>query len=116
MLFILGLPAYDALVLTQDTPLNAADYTLAATALVLLAVEFTADNQQYAFQTWKHSGAPAGVADASYAWPGARLRFSESDRTRGFMTRGLWAWSRHPNFACEQSFWVRPSPSRSPTD
>lgn len=25
---------------------------------------------------------------------------------RGFNTRGMWAASRHPNFACEQSVWV----------
>lgn len=27
------------------------------------------------------------------------------DVDRGFVTRGLWAWSRHPNFACEQTTW-----------
>ncbi|KAN0063980.1 hypothetical protein ACQY0O_003586 [Thecaphora frezii] len=27
------------------------------------------------------------------------------DADRGFVTRGLWAWSRHPNFACEQTTW-----------
>lgn len=25
---------------------------------------------------------------------------------RGFITSGLWAWSRHPNFAVEQSIWL----------
>lgn len=25
---------------------------------------------------------------------------------RGFLTAGLWRWSRHPNFAAEQSIWV----------
>ncbi|KZW02813.1 DUF1295-domain-containing protein [Exidia glandulosa HHB12029] len=106
LLFILGLPTHDALTLTRDAPLNGKDYLLAGTSIVLLAIEFVADNQQYAFQTWKHSGAPAGVADPSYAWPGARIAFTESDRKRGFMTKGLWGWTRHPNFACEQSFWI----------
>lgn len=27
------------------------------------------------------------------------------DAQRGFVTKGLWAWSRHPNFACEQVTW-----------
>lgn len=58
-------------------------------------------------------------------WPGARLQWTEDDRQRGgfhsiiveyfrdlhfffigFITRGLWAISRHPNCTCEQSFWV----------
>ncbi|EJD49633.1 DUF1295-domain-containing protein [Auricularia subglabra TFB-10046 SS5] len=106
LLFMFGLPAHDALTQRPRIPLGTTDYALTAVALTLLVIEFTADNQQYAFQTWKHSGAPAGVPDASYAWPGARIRFTEADRKRGFMARGLWGWSRHPNFACEQAFWV----------
>lgn len=57
-------------------------------------------------------------------WPGARIQWTEDDRQRGlwleltgdelcliyikigFVTRGLWAYSRHPNCACEQAFWV----------
>ena len=31
--------------------------------------------------------------------------FAEADLKRGFVTRGLWAFSRHPNFAAEQSVW-----------
>jgi len=81
------------------------DYALAALSLTIVAFEFVSDNQQYAYQTWKRTN--AAKVDASYAWPGARLAFTEADRNRGFITRGLWAWSRHPNFACEQAFWVR---------
>lgn len=32
--------------------------------------------------------------------------FAAVDLDRGFNTTGLWAWSRHPNFACEQSIWI----------
>lgn len=32
--------------------------------------------------------------------------FAAEDLDRGFNTTGLWAWSRHPNFACEQSIWM----------
>jgi steroid 5-alpha reductase family enzyme len=39
------------------------------------------------------------------AWPGSRINWTREDAKRGFVTRGLWAWSRHPNFACEQLFW-----------
>lgn len=30
----------------------------------------------------------------------------QQDLDRGFNTTGLWAYSRHPNFAAEQSVWV----------
>ncbi|KAG6373315.1 hypothetical protein JVT61DRAFT_6456 [Boletus reticuloceps] len=39
-------------------------------------------------------------------WYGARIAWTKRDAERGFATKGLWAWSRHPNFFCEQSFWV----------
>lgn len=32
--------------------------------------------------------------------------FAEDDLKRGFITSGLWAWSRHPNFAVEQTIWL----------
>ena len=32
--------------------------------------------------------------------------YHQTDLERGFNTTGLFAWSRHPNFAAEQSFWV----------
>jgi len=32
--------------------------------------------------------------------------FSREDLDRGFNTTGLFRWSRHPNFAAEQSIWV----------
>ena len=31
--------------------------------------------------------------------------FKQSDLDRGFITSGLWGYSRHPNFAAEQSIW-----------
>lgn len=32
--------------------------------------------------------------------------FAANDLNRGFNTSGLWAWSRHPNFAVEQTIWL----------
>ena len=32
--------------------------------------------------------------------------FDREDLDRGFNTTGVWAYSRHPNFAAEQSFWI----------
>ncbi|KAI0346184.1 DUF1295-domain-containing protein [Trametopsis cervina] len=100
ILFLLGIPTYIA-VWQEPTALNTSDYILAALALLDLAVEFTADNQQYSFQTYKHSG----VIETN-DWPFANQAWTPHDAKRGFITKGLWAWSRHPNFLCEQSFWI----------
>lgn len=101
ILLLLAVPTYIA-VFQEPASLSTSDLVLGALALIDLAVEFTADNQQYSFQTYKQTG-----LIEKNDWPGARIRWTPADAKRGFVTRGLWAWSRHPNFLCEQSFWVR---------
>jgi len=104
-------PSY--LILSQKpTPLGTTDLVLGVFALIDLALEFTADNQQYSFQTFKHSK-PRKLKAKKEEWPGARIRWTEEDAARGYVSRGLWAWSRHPNFLAEQTFWVRFSLSYS---
>lgn len=110
-LLLLGLavPAYYAA--KQHDSLVSSDLAIAATSLILLVLEFTSDNQQYAFQTYKYATIAKDKKpyDEKEQWPGARLNWTVEDAKRGFITKGLWAYSRHPNFACEQAFWVRPS-------
>ncbi|KAJ7721748.1 DUF1295-domain-containing protein [Mycena maculata] len=101
LLLLLGIPTYVAATLPPQ-PLNSQDYAVIALSLLVLATEFTADNQQFAYQTFKHE--PKRF-HTTHQWPGARIDWTPADAERGFVTRGLWAWSRHPNFACEQSFW-----------
>ncbi|TFK40227.1 hypothetical protein BDQ12DRAFT_680546, partial [Crucibulum laeve] len=111
LLLWLGLPTRTAA--TQPhTALATSDYLLAAAALTVLAFEFTSDNQQYAFHAYKHAflakekgSTNVEAYDESKQWPGARLNWTPDDARRGFVTRGLWRYSRHPNFACEQTFW-----------
>ncbi|KAG8737684.1 hypothetical protein FRC10_007938 [Ceratobasidium sp. 414] len=110
------LPAHHAL-FQHHLPLTTSDYVLAFLTLCNLAIQFTADNQQHAFQSYKHSHPPhnarAGETQEDKqpgpygprAWPGARIEWTDEDVKRGFITKGLWAWSRHPNFICEQMFW-----------
>ncbi|EJU04771.1 DUF1295-domain-containing protein [Dacryopinax primogenitus] len=100
LLLGIGLPAYWTL-FDPPSPLQTSDSILSVLALLLLLLEFTADNQQYAYQSFKHSSGKPGAI----RWPGARQAWTEADKRRGFVSRGLWAWSRHPNFACEQLFW-----------
>lgn len=101
LLLLIATPALIAA--THPTPLAPSDGVLAFTVLALLAWEFTADNQQFAYHAWKHKAAVP--YDARAQWPGARLAWTADDAARGFCTRGLWAWSRHPNFFAEQSIW-----------
>ncbi|KAJ3805117.1 DUF1295-domain-containing protein [Lentinula aff. lateritia] len=123
LLMGLGWPAYLAVTQTPTTgsaTLVTTDYLLALWALGVLAVEFTADNQQFVFQTYKHAllapGKPQAQANthalrraSAVAWPCASpetdLTLTPADARRGFLTSGLWRYSRHPNFACEQTFW-----------
>ncbi|KAJ3480506.1 hypothetical protein NLI96_g8308 [Meripilus lineatus] len=100
ILFLLGLPTHIA-VFQQPATLSTSDYILTSLAIIDLLVEFTADNQQFSFQTYKQTG-----KINHNEWIGARIQWTPADAKRGFVTRGLWAWSRHPNFLCEQSFWI----------
>lgn len=100
ILFLLGFPAYYALK-QPYTPLGLSDYALTTLVLITQAMEFTADNQQWSYQNFKRSD-----KISSNEWPGANIQWTENDKKRGFVTRGLWGWSRHPNFACEQTFWI----------
>lgn len=99
------------------TSLAPSDLGLAALALVVLGLEFTADNQQYSFQIYKHAllaitrgETRVELYDINKQWPGARIDWTPEDAKRGFVTRGLWGFVRHPNFACEQTFWVSFAP------
>ncbi|KIK01250.1 hypothetical protein K443DRAFT_678515 [Laccaria amethystina LaAM-08-1] len=112
LLLLLGLPTRTVALYQPRSSLETSDYALASLALLVLFLEFTADNQQYAYQTYKHAflAKEKGVTDVkpfdeSKQWIGARLSWTPDDARRGFITRGLWRYSRHPNFACEQSFW-----------
>ena len=86
-----------------------APITVAAAAIafvVMLAVETIADQQQWTFQNIKHGELAAdeppgwfavGTGDASIG-----LR---EDLERGFLTHGLFHYSRHPNYFGELGVW-----------
>jgi steroid 5-alpha reductase family enzyme len=66
---------------------------------VLVVIEFFADQQQWTFHKAKGAYQKSAKVPADY-------KFTREQLDRGFNTTGLWAWSRHPNFAAEQAFWV----------
>lgn len=84
-----------ALVVLQfnDTPLGLLDYIAAALMLFFIIYETIADQQQWNFQTKKYE-----LINANQKLTG--------DYKKGFLDKGLWALSRHPNYWAEQSIWV----------
>ena len=107
LLLILGFPIHTASTIQPHTPIAPYDLLLASLTPIVLALKFTAINQQYAFQSYKTTVLSSGAKyDETKQWPDTWLKWTSEDARRGFMMRGLWAYSRHSNFACEQTFWV----------
>ena len=87
LLLLIAVPSYAAYQ-HLGTPLNAIDYTAAWAFFLFFLGETIADEQQWKFQTAKYVAIGRGEAPAD-----------------GFLTRGLFRYSRHPNFFCEQAMW-----------
>ena len=100
ILFAVALPVYEV-AKQPHTSLETSDYVLFVIGLVTNAIELTADNQHQSFQKYKATG----EIDKN-EWIGVNIQWTPEDAKRGFITKGFWAWSRHPNFACEQLCWV----------
>ncbi|MEI6122397.1 MAG: DUF1295 domain-containing protein [Bacteroidota bacterium] len=74
-------------------PLGSIDYTAATLMFGFIVYEMVADIQQWKYQSKK--------------W--AMIKAAEelnSDYEKGFLDKGLWAISRHPNYFAEQAIWV----------
>lgn len=93
LLLLIALPAYVALRERGEVAFGPLDCAAAAAFVASLALETAADEQQWRFQQAKHGKEP-------------RVKEREADYARGFLTGGLFAWSRHPNFFAEQCIWV----------
>jgi len=87
LLLLIVLPAYVAWQ-ARGTPLHTLDAAAAVTFVALLLGETLADQQQWRFQCAKHAREAAG-----------------EPVTADFVTTGLFRYSRHPNFFCEQGMW-----------
>ena len=80
LLVLITLPAATAW--EHPSPITVSDVVIAALFLAFLAGETVADQQQWDFHRAKARG-----------------------QAEGFLTRGLFAYSRHPNFFFEQAQW-----------
>ncbi|EFY98896.1 DUF1295 domain protein [Metarhizium robertsii] len=90
-------PAYAILLSTRFEPnVTAADFAYFAVQLLLVISEWISDGQQWEYQTAKHQYNKN--AKLPKGW-------DQADLDRGFITSGLWGYSRHPNFFAEQTIW-----------
>lgn len=77
----------------NDNPIGMFDYLLAAIMLGFLIFETIADQQQWNFQSKKWAMIKSGQQPTG-------------DYAKGFLDKGLWSLSRHPNYFAEQSIWI----------
>lgn len=102
MLFISGYQNVLILLFTLPTivalqnnavPLGIFDFILAGLMLFFIGYETLADIQHWNFQSRKWAKINAGEV-------------LSGDFKKGFLDKGLWAYSRHPNYFAEQAIWV----------
>ncbi|KAL1873451.1 hypothetical protein VTK73DRAFT_949 [Phialemonium thermophilum] len=98
LLFAIAAPVYPVLLSTKfDPKITSADIAYLVVELGLILIEVFADQQQWNFQNAKRQYQSSAKVPQGY---------KQADLDRGFVTSGLWAYSRHPNFAAEQSIWL----------
>lgn len=73
--------------------LGISDWVLSILFIGLVFIESIADQQQWNYQSKKHRLIAAGQA-------------LSPEYQKGFTHHGLWAFSRHPNYAAEQAIWI----------
>ena len=92
LILLFTLPAIVALQYLS-VPLGLLDYIAAGLMLFFITYETIADIQHWNYQSKK--------------W--AKIKVTEDlsgDYKKGFLDKGLWAYSRHPNYFAEQAIWV----------
>jgi steroid 5-alpha reductase family enzyme len=92
LILLFTLPTIVALQ-NMNKPLGISDYLITGLMLFFIIWEAVADIQQWKFQSKKWATIKAGGE-------------LNGDHTKGFLDRGLWAYSRHPNYFAEQAIWI----------
>ncbi|WRT70400.1 uncharacterized protein IL334_007398 [Kwoniella shivajii] len=107
----------------QTVILNISDLVITILAIGCLITEFIVDRKMYKYQSSKHQlidqllsdqlihpdsnsteNSPLNTQSTKKGWPKA-TPYPKSHYP-GFPINGPWRYSRHPNFAAEQLFWV----------
>jgi len=77
----------------NEMPFGNFDMIIAGLMLFFIIYETIADNQHWKFQSEKWKKIKANID-------------LEGDYKKGFLDKGLWAFSRHPNYFAEQAIWL----------
>lgn len=94
LLWFICLPIYVVSKQSQRS-LTSGDVLVSVLFIVLLIFETLSDQQQWNFQNFKYSFSAE-----------QRAKHVNKDVRDGFLTKGLFTYTRHPNYFCEQSIWV----------
>jgi len=92
LILLFSLPALVALQFNNN-PLHIFDYVIAALMFFFIVYEMIADIQHWKYQSKKWSLINQG-------------KELYDDYKKGFLDKGLWAYSRHPNYFAEQAIWI----------
>jgi steroid 5-alpha reductase family enzyme len=88
----------------SGNPLNYKDAICTALLIACIAIETIADEQQWVYQSAKY--ATPSKSTRSHSKQSSQVSYCQpEDLKRGFITGGLFKYSRHPNFAAEQTIW-----------
>ena len=91
LIFLFSLPILSAW--HGDSEMTNKDLLVAIVMLCLIIIQTIADEQQYKYQTKKYKLIIENkVLFGNYK--------------KGFIDTGLWKFSRHPNYTCEQLIWI----------
>ncbi|KAF2139687.1 uncharacterized protein K452DRAFT_320308 [Aplosporella prunicola CBS 121167] len=101
LLWAVATPTYILLLTSRLTGqgMSTVDTIFARVLMAMVVLEYFADQQQWDYQSTKQRYLQTAQVPH-------KSKYTRDELDRGFTTRGLWAWSRHPNFAAEQAIWV----------
>lgn len=91
LIFLFSLPILSAW--QGDSEMTNKDLLVGALMLCLIIIQTIADEQQHKYQTKKYE-----LIKENKELVG--------NNKKGFIDSGLWKFSRHPNYTCEQLIWI----------
>ncbi|KAH9839676.1 Protein of unknown function (DUF1295) [Teratosphaeria destructans] len=100
LLWVVTTPTYLLLLASRlDPTMDIIELVVSRFLILLVVVEYFADGQMWDYQQAKQKyRKTAKVPQES--------KHTREQLDRGFITTGLWKYSRHPNFVAEQLIWV----------
>tara|TARA_B100000242_G_C42914832_1_gene424147 strand:- start:340 stop:798 length:459 start_codon:yes stop_codon:yes gene_type:complete len=91
LIFLFSLPILSAW--QGDTEMTIIDLLIASVMFCLIIIQTIADEQQHKYQTKKYELIK-------------KNKELLGNYKKGFIDTGLWKYSRHPNYTCEQLIWI----------